>query len=556
MTINTSRPAFDPVRWLPIIAIVVTGFLLYSQTISFDYTYLDDNEIILNNLPILQKLSNFFYAFQEDVFFSYNDAYYRPMLTASFILDAAWGGGALWAFHITNIAIHVVCAILVFYLFLQLRHRRSVATLFALLFTVHPVLTQAVAWAPGRNDSLVTLFVLTAFMLFIRYVQETRWPFLLGHWLAFCAALFTKETGLLTMGLCLFYGFLLTAKRPPARFWLRWLPGCAVAVFLYYLMRSAALQHPVSYTMTAIVGSLWKNIPAVLQYFGKLFFPFNLSVYPTMMDSVFYYGVLALLLFLFLTLRSKKTRWSLWAFGLLWFMLFLLPSFIQPDPNVTAIFMEHRLHFPIIGFFLALAELDFIKELDLSLRKPVVFALALLGVAMGLTVYVSRNFSDRMKFWQTAAGTSVHSPLAQRNLGAMYYLNGQKEPAAFYFQKSLALNPYEPMANMNLGLIAMEQKQFNRAESLYTREIAINPNFDLSYLNLGLLYHETGHWQIAIRAFKKALSLNQNSLNSYLGLAVVYYEHNRVDSARFCLQMAQQRGFSIPANLAQAIGLP
>ncbi len=555
---NTSKTKyqFDPIQWLPIIAIAALGFLLYSQSIHFDYTYLDDNEIILNNLPILQNLNNFFYAFKEDVFFSYNDAYYRPMLTASFILDAAWGGGGLWAFHITNIAIHVACAMLVFYLFLNLGHTRTVATVFALLFTVHPVLSQAVAWTPGRNDSLVTLFVLTAFLLFIRHMREKKWSLLIGHWLAFCAALFTKETGLLTLVLCLFYGFLLTPKRPDARFWLRWLPGCALAIVIYYLMRTTALQHPVLYTFSAAATSLWQNAPALLQYLGKMFFPFNLSVYPTMVDTVFYYGFLALLLFLTMSFLARKRRWTYWCFGALWFVMFLLPSFIQPDPSITPIFMEHRLHFPIIGLFLALAEFDFIKEMKFSLRRPVVTVLLLLSVCMGLTLYFSRNFSDRMKFWQGASQTSVHSPLAQRNMGAMYYLNGQKDQAVLYFNKSLKLNPYEPMANMNLGLIAMEQKQFSRAESLYVREISINPNFDLSYLNLGLLYHETGHWQLAINAFKKSISLNQNSLNSYLGLAVVYYEHNHLDSARMCLRLARQRGFTIPDNLLQAIGLP
>ncbi|UCD55136.1 MAG: hypothetical protein JSV93_06410, partial [Candidatus Omnitrophota bacterium] len=169
----------------PILLIACLGFLVYSQTLFFDFTYLDDNVLILGNRKFLSKLSNIPQAFRQDVFFSYEDAYYRPLLTISFILDAQLpfalypspkpspqrGEGRVrgrgeqgkgFSYHLTNIVIHLLAACLLFLLLIKLKYREGLAIFFSLIFTVHPVLTQAVAWLPGRNDSLLAVFIFSS----------------------------------------------------------------------------------------------------------------------------------------------------------------------------------------------------------------------------------------------------------------------------------------------------------------------------------------------------------------------------------------------------------
>ena len=79
--------------WRPYFILVVLGFVLYSQILSFDLTYLDDNTLIIDNWEIISNLRNIPLAFSSDAFFSGTNFYYRPLLNVSFMLDALWGQG-------------------------------------------------------------------------------------------------------------------------------------------------------------------------------------------------------------------------------------------------------------------------------------------------------------------------------------------------------------------------------------------------------------------------------------------------------------------------------
>jgi protein O-mannosyl-transferase len=94
-------------------------------------------------------------------------AYYRPMMTISLILDAQIGGASPFIYHFTDIVIHLLASCLLFLFFKKLNYRKDLSFFFALIFAIHPVLSQAVGWIPGRNDTLLTVFILLAFIAFI-----------------------------------------------------------------------------------------------------------------------------------------------------------------------------------------------------------------------------------------------------------------------------------------------------------------------------------------------------------------------------------------------------
>ena len=100
--------------------------------------------------------------------------------------------------------------------------------MFALIFAVHPALNQAVAWIPGRNDSLLALFVLASALAFVRYVENRNWQWLGAYLALSLAALLTKESAvLLPLIFIPVYGFVLKRKRKVSSssclcFWVGW----------------------------------------------------------------------------------------------------------------------------------------------------------------------------------------------------------------------------------------------------------------------------------------------------------------------------------------------
>ena len=219
----------------PYIWIVFIGLLVYFWTIFFTFSYFDDKTLILDNLFYLKNLGNIFNAFSQEVFHVLHTsaAYYRPVLTISFILDAQISGSSAFFYHVTNIAIHLVASCLVFVFLCKLKVKRELALIFAIIFVVHPVLSQAVAWIPGRNDSLLALFFLASMIRAIeafsgsgntsdgdRLKRSVSLGFsevdkridIVWHLIFFALALFTKESGILIPFFVILWLFLL--KKP------------------------------------------------------------------------------------------------------------------------------------------------------------------------------------------------------------------------------------------------------------------------------------------------------------------------------------------------------
>lgn len=502
---------------MPYILISAIGFLLYFKSLFFDFTYLDDNALILNNLPFLQNFSNVFHAFTRDVFniLDGSAAYYRPLLTVSFMPDAAIGGALPIMYHLTNIIIHILAACLVFKLLTKLKYPKTLSLLLALIFTVHPVLTQAVSWIPGRNDSLLTVFVLASFIFLVNFVEKrTFWP-IIWSVIFFAAALFTKETALVLPLLFLFY---LWIRGCLDKFtFLKFGAGWLMTLLAWLFLRHLALQNPLPLSAMGEASSVLMNLPAGIQLFGKVFFPFNLSVMPIIQDTAFFWGMLAIIPTTLLIIfqindksLSKKNNYTM-LFGLLWFLVFLMPTFAVPDSSTATNFFEYRLYLPIIGLLIFLAE----SRLGRQFNKPFgnwllpiwVFVII---IFFGLTFTNENNFSDKFAFWESAVAASPDSPLAQRNLGAMYYLDGNYNMAETYFNNAVALNYYEPMVHNNLGLIYAGRGLFSKAEAEYLAELSFNPGYDSAHYNLGLLYYQTNRFKGAAKEWEKTLEINPN----------------------------------------------
>ena len=496
--------------------ISILGFALYARSLFFEFTYFDDNVLILDNLPFLQDLRNVFSAFTMEVFHILHGsaAYYRPLLTISFMPDALIGGPAPFMYHLTNVVIHLIASCLVYKLLRTLKNAKVVALFASLLFVVHPVLTQAVAWIPGRNDSLMTVFVLASFITFIQYAQSKLTLPLILCFVFFTCALFTKETALVIP--VIFFLYLVANNSLSKIIITRLGGGFVVSGVVWAVLRHFALKNPIPMTTQDMIQSVVNNAPASIQLLGKAFFPFNLSVLPIIQDTTFIWGAISLTIVIGLLIaefvlfnKSRNKNLMMMSFGLIWFVAFLFPSFIRPNPTIVADFIEHRLYLPIIGLTICLIE----SQMGLWLKRvprDILYGVGIIIILLfsTLTLVHGSNFANRLIFWKNAAETSPHSPLAQRNLGAMYFLDNEYDLAEKYFKKSLALNKDEQMAHNNLGLIYMNRGKFAEAEKEYKQELDVNPSYDNAHFNLGLLYYKMGRNQEAVKLWKKTLEIN------------------------------------------------
>ena len=468
--------------WRPYFLFFLIIFIIYGQTLFFGLTYWDDNALIIDNQEILSDFRNIKTIFSTDAFFSDNKFYYRPMFNLSFMVDAQLGHLNYAVYHISNLLWHLLAISLLFLILKRLFKKPPLAFYLTLVFLVHPVLTQAVAWLPGRNDSLVTVFILLAFWFFLNFVDKYKLSSFLLYLVFFWLALLSKETSVFFPLLLVVYFFTIGKEKKIARSDQGLiLIGSAAVGFIWFLMRYFALQGEKISTESALI-SVFHNLPAALAMGAKMILPFNLSVLPVAADTNFIFSLIAWPALILVILLSRRKNLNYLIFGIAWFLIFFLPPFIVS--TAAPYLLEHRLYLPLIGFLIALFSFDSIRNLDWN--KKIVWSVGALILCLfsSITIWHSRDFKEPLIFWQAAIKDSPHSPLANRNLGVMYYFNNDIANSEKYYRASLTLNPDEPMVHNNLGVIYMGQKRFKEAEEEFNKELEINPGYDKATYNL------------------------------------------------------------------------
>ena len=545
--------AVFPDSYKPLIFIIAAGFLLYFRTFSFNFTFLDDN-VLLDRFDFISKFSNLPDFFKRDVFNTQGGgAYYRPIVTVVYMLDSLWAGKDPGAYHLTNTLLHLASCCLLYWTLLKLKYSRGVSLFYSLFFTVHPVLTQAVAWIPGRNDVLLALFSLLSFISFLYFLESRKWTLLLSHLLFLLLALLTKENAVFLCALCAFFAFFMNERRAEGEFYLPLWAGWLAVVAGWFSVRLSVLKTVTGDASFDVAGSFLHNFPGLAGYLGKIFFPVNLGILPVMKDLPLSYGLAAAAAIALLIYASRTKRASFVLFGASWFLLFLLPTFIQSAASVPN-FREDRMYLPLMGFIILLAELDLPGTFKLPRRAAQALGACVLALFFWVTLSYSGNFKDRLSFWKKAVGSSPSYAFNYNNLGSMYYLEGNTDDAEIMWKKALAINPGERLAHGNLGLLYMNKGRFKEAEENYFKEIELNPHYDNVYFNLGLLYYGAGLPDKAGACWETTLKVNPDFAKAYIDLALLSYQKKDIAKTKYYVERMREKGIPVQPELLSALG--
>lgn len=578
--ITTSAPPRDWSRWLeqtlldswrPYVWLAFAVILLYVHTLRFtEFTHQDDHYLIVDSNSLLSNSNHIWKAFMEDVYHRHQGGnIYRPMLTLSLMVDTAISGTSLISYRITNILLHIgsVFLLLVFLRALGLDRLPSVVA--TMLFAIHPALTQAVVWIPGRNDSLFALFALASLLALHRYNVTARVWWVAVHVLLFAFTLFTKETALVLPFFCvlLFWSNQHRGEQWTVRIvlFISWL----AVVIVWLSFRSAAMLAPVGdwqYIFTSLIRSSWVS----LAYFGSAILPTELFIIAVAEDLSVFVGALGLLLLL-LAIRSRETNWKLFCIGLLWFLAFLLPTFYQqPNVLVPLRFFQHRLYVPLIGILLMILSLSswkFEKRWSGIATTAATLVLLSFGVMAFRQSFV---FQNSLAFSEVIARTSPHNPFVYNDIGIMKYTNGSLVPArqqrdvpALYrktltsaserLQRLLATDPRNPSYHHHLAILYFGRGMLKSAEEHLMRSLTLDSTNAHTHYNAGVLYYRAHRELDAETHWKKAIELDPSLADAYRNLCYLYYRWKRFSLARAYGERAQQLGAAIPLELLDEI---
>jgi tetratricopeptide (TPR) repeat protein len=477
---RAAAPTPGWLRFAPLfIALAVVAVYATAPTLKF--IGFDDTNILKQHYFIIGDLSKIKVAFTTDAFLGTNGDFYRPLQTVSFMLDALVGGPKPFIYHLTNLLLHIVGSLCVFWLLLTLGYQRLLSLLLALLFALHPMFVPMVAWVPTRGDLLLTIFVVVSFIFFIQSFRANRPALVVWHGVTFFLALLSKETAVAVPPLCLFYYYFefrnTRARRLIKGYFVVWL----IAGIAWYYLRSVLHSRGGN---TVGLAALLQNLPIMPELLGKFFVPVRFQLAPlfSLIDTAT--GAIAAALFVWLIARMGAWTDRKVQFGLLWALLCILPVMIFRNADARFIFdyLYHRAYLPSIGLIIVLAEL--LRRLNLRSEKyfrRIAIGAVPLFLYCGIAAFHELGFyRDGPTFFTEAIARTPRNALCYNNR-AVYYMN--------------ELHNYEAALN-----------DFNKA-------VEINPSYVVAIANRGVTYGSLGKNEKAIADLERALTVNPNSPN-------------------------------------------
>lgn len=485
---------FEKFKFLPYLIIILFAVATYYQTIDFNVVECDDHEIIIKDFARINNISDWDKEFAKSYM---HNSYYRPLVKISFMLNAQMSGKNPLSYHITNLIFHLIAVSLVFYLFSLIGYNKIFSFFAGIIYSVHPLFTNAVAWIVGRNDLLFSIFILLAFIFLIKFKLNRKKINIIFHSLFFLFALFTKETAVVAPLLFISYLTIIKKEKIYDKQSILYLIIWLIPIIIWYISRANAdLSEPVYKSGFDIFIFNLRMIP---EFVSKFFFPAKLSVLPTynMFNTVL--GIVIIILLSIIYFKSNTKRNSYILFGSLWFLILILPGmFITlKNSHIWNEYLECRVYLASLGLIIITAELIpkvFIKE------KSKIFLLILVILSIILSVMThkeSRNYSNPLEFYKSAISDDDSRANFHYILGQLYHNNMYK-------------------ATKNKLYLDSAAEQINYA-------IKLRPNHALYYQSLGAVYSNNKKYALSVRALKKAIALDSTVNDSYNGLAMCYY---------------------------------
>ena len=435
--------------WIPAAVVALACFAVYGRSIGYQFLDWDDNINVYQNVAITQPSWGRFAALWTRPY----GELYVPLVYTSYLLDMFVGGGWPGLFHVGNIVLHVVSGTSVYYLLRQVLRSDHAALMGALLFVVHPLQVESVAWVTGRKDVLSGALMLLSLACFSRWSDSRVRAWYALATACFVLSLFAKPSAVVVPAMALALGFHKHHSRRELAVWLApWFVAAAAWAAVTMLIQSSAVRADAPF-----VASPWQRpfvaADCLVFYAGKVLFPVNLvPIYPRTVEMV-----LASPWKWFSLLAVAVTAIGLWrlrgvtALASSWFVIPVLP---------------------VLGFT------TFFYQYFSSVADRYTYV-ALAGVALGAGGFYrwARSHRPRMTPGIACAGILV--------LGGMSFAQaGHWASSETLWRRELSLCPGNLHARQNLAANLALQGRFAESRAEFERVIAADSGYAKAYSNL------------------------------------------------------------------------
>jgi Tfp pilus assembly protein PilF len=534
-----------------LVLIAIVG-IVFGQTLRHDFINYDDEEYVTENPHVLNGLN---WEDAKWAFATGHTGYAHPVTWLSHQLDAqlhgAWAGGH----HLTSVILHAANSILLFLFFWRTTRRLWPSAFVAVVFAIHPLHVESVAWIAERKDVLSGLFFFLTLHAYVRYVGKPKAS-------SYLLTLFLFALGILSKPM------LVTV--PAVLLLLDYWPLERMALQKSEVrgQRSAVSSLILEKIPFVVIAGIWSVITFMIQgkygavaeaklgigmraanaiasygtYLWNTLCPRQLSLfypYPHELPwgTVFISAAALILISIWCVVRWRDSPYLI--VGWLWYLGMLLPviGFIQVGEQARA---DRYMYLPQIGFCI-LVTWGFLK-LSASLPRrreilPVISALILL-ILVPLSYRQVSYWRNSETLWNHSLAVTEGNYIAHNNLGNYVMHRGRLDEAIPHFQKALEILPSYAEANNNLGYALANKEKWQEAIGYYEKALRTKPDYVKAHNNLGVALAVSGKTDDAIAQFHEALRLDPDFADCHANLGHCLLQLGRREEAAAQLRSA------------------
>lgn len=511
--------------YLKAVLLLAVTLVIYIPAMQAGFIW-DDDSYLLNNRNLL-TLDGLW-----RIWFSTESPQYYPLVFTTFWIEQHIWGFNPAGYHVTNILLHFANSALLWIILKRLGIRY--AFLGGLLFAIHPVQVESVAWVTERKNVLSAFFYFLSALSFLEFEDKGR-----RGWYALSLALFFPALLSKTV----------TCSLPVALILMRWFRGRDINIryiicLIPFFAAGLAMGLVTVWWELNIVGATGNEwdlsyierllLPGrtSLFYLHTLIFPSELVfIYPKWTVDVtdivqwVYPAILLALLAVLFALRGKLGRGPIAA--ALFFLATLFPAlgFFNIYPFQYSYVADHFQYLASSGIFaLAAGAASIVMPNAGSLRRPAeaAVAAALIIVLGALTWSQGRIYNDLETLWKDTIAKNPGAFMAHSNLGTIRYNEGRYDEALVHFNDTLRIKPDAAAAHYNIALIHYKKGDNNGALVSFRRAVAIDPGHVLALVNYGKLLSDIGDNREAIERLARAIDLAPGNELAHNNIAIAY----------------------------------
>jgi len=514
--------------------IFLAVFLSYLPVLNAGFIW--DDDTFLTENPLISAKDGLF-----RFWFSSEPPDYFPLTSSTLWIEWRLWGNRARGYHVVNVLLHIMSSIL---LWLVLRELKIPGAFLAgLIFGVHPVAVESVAWITERKNTLPMVFYMLTLYLYIRFQKTSHRGFYGFSLASFLLALLSKTSvamlPFVLIGCAWWMKKKVTLKdiKGIVPFFIVSFALSLVTIWFQYNRAIGAdvVRDDVFLSRLVIAGR------AVWFYVYKAFLPIGLSfVYPRWKADVgnpaSYIPVL-LIIGSYAVFLWKRESWGrAFVFGWGYYLINLFPvlGFFNIYFMKYSLVADHWQYTSLAGI-IALATGLFSRFLYRKDKKGkhILFGFGGLAVLifMGMSYRQCLIYKDAESLWKDTLKKNPEAGLAHHNLAKMRQEKGRREEAIRHYRKAMELLPGDMLVPYNLANTLREQGNPQQAIEYYKKSLEINPRFYHALNNLGIAYTENGENQKALESFSGVMELEPAFIEPYINTANLMARKKMFDQA-------------------------